>query len=67
MKRFTVSTEGQNRLNLRKLCEATIDDLWIPNHLTPEQASEFAMDYFKRTVLSELELLEVSCVDTELM
>ena len=67
MRRFTMTTEGRNRLNLRKLCEETINDLWIPSHLTPEQAAEFAMDHFKRTVLSELELLEVSCVDTELI
>ena len=35
----------------------------MPAHLTAEQAAEFALDLFRRTVLSELELLEVHCED----
>jgi hypothetical protein len=29
-------------------------------HLTPEQAADFAADYFRRAVLSELKMLVVS-------
>jgi hypothetical protein len=29
--------------------------------LTDEQAAAFALDQFRRTVLAELEMLEVSC------
>jgi hypothetical protein len=58
MKQFTVTTARWNRF-----CEETLNDLCIPSHLTPDQAAEFAMDHFKRTLLSELELLEVSCID----
>jgi hypothetical protein len=37
-----------------------VHDLWIPAHLSPEQAAEFAMDYFKRTILMEMKLLTLS-------
>lgn len=60
MGRFIVTTEGSNKLNLRQLCEHFINDTWVPTHLTPEQAAEFALDYFRRTVLAELEMLEVT-------
>ena len=60
MKRFVVSTEGQNRSNLRQFCEDFVNDLWIPAHLSPEQAAQFAMDYFKRTVQMEMKLLTLS-------
>jgi hypothetical protein len=64
MRRFTVCTVGKNQLHLRALCEAFANDLWIPDHLTPEQASNFALDYFTRTIDSELKLLSISCDDT---
>jgi hypothetical protein len=60
MKRNIVSTEGHARSKLRQFCEDFVNDLWIPAHLSPEQAAEFAMDYFKRTVLMEMKLLAVS-------
>jgi hypothetical protein len=60
---FTVTTEGNNQLNMRQLCEEVVNDLWIPSHLTPEQAAGFAVDYFKRMVQQELKLLEVECAD----
>ena len=65
MQRFTVMTEISNRLNLRQLCEEFVNNLWLPTHLTPEQAADFAADYFRRTVLSELKLLIISSVTEE--
>ena len=48
---------------LRQACEEFINDAWVPSHLTPEQAVHFVLDHFKRTVLSELKLLDVAVVD----
>jgi hypothetical protein len=61
MRRFTVSSEGSSRLGLRELCQRFADNLWVPDHLTDEQAAAFALDQFRRTVLAELEMLGVSC------
>ena len=57
--RFTVTTEGQNRLNLRQACEDFANAQWIPAHYLPHEAAEFVLDQFKRSVQSELELLVV--------
>ena len=57
MNRFQVTTEGGNRLNLTALCESFVNGLWIPDHLSSEQAVHFALDYFKRTVEQEIKLL----------
>ena len=63
MRRFTVTTEGQNALGLRELCEAYCHDQWLAAHMTAEQAADSVLDQFKRAVRAELELLEVACVD----
>ena len=57
--KFTVKTEGRNKLNLRQLCEDYANNLWVPDHLTADQAAEFAYDQFEKTVLTELKLLVV--------
>jgi hypothetical protein len=62
---FTVTTEGRDNLGLRQLAEDFANQQWVPDHYTPEQATEFALDQFKRTVLSELELLVVSCTEVK--
>ena len=59
MPRFTVTTEGANRLGLRELCQQFTEERWVAEHLTPEQAAESVLDEFKRAVLAELELLQV--------
>ena len=61
MRQFIVSTEGQNRLGLRELCERWCNEQWVAEHMTPEQAAESVLDTFKRAVRQELELLEVRC------
>jgi hypothetical protein len=63
MRKFIVTTESQNRLGLRELCESYANDQWIAAHMTPEQAAESVLDCFRRAVLAELEMLEVSCVE----
>lgn len=63
MRRFIVTTEGENRLGFRELCEEYANDQWLAAHMTPEQAAESVLDQFKRAVRGELELLEVECVE----
>ncbi len=63
MQRFTVTTEGTDKLGLRQLCEQVVNDLWVPAHLTPEEACHFVQDHFRRSVLAELELLDVQIGD----
>lgn len=65
MRRFVVTTEGQNRLGLRKICEQFANDQWSAAHMTPEQAADALLDQFRRAVLQELELLQVECKDDE--
>jgi len=64
MRTFTVSTEGQNRLGLRELCQQYVDEQWVADHMTDEQAAESLFDQFKRAVRAELELLTVEVVKT---
>ena len=40
MRKFTVTTEGQNRLGLRELCQQFADEQWVAVPMTPEQAAE---------------------------
>jgi hypothetical protein len=61
--RNSVSTEGQNRLGLAKLCQEHADSMWVPDHLTPEQAEHFVMDHFRRLLIREVKVLEVKCVE----
>jgi hypothetical protein len=60
---FIVTTEGRDSLGLRQLLEVFANGQWVPDHYTPEQAAEFVLDQFKRTVASELELLVVNCTE----
>jgi hypothetical protein len=62
MRAFTVTTEGENRLGLRELCQRYVDEQWVAPHMTDEQAAESLLDQFKRAVRAELELLAVKVV-----
>jgi hypothetical protein len=35
MKRFTVTSEGQDRLGLVAIAQAYVDDQWLAAHMTP--------------------------------
>jgi hypothetical protein len=63
MRQFVVTTDGKNRLGLRELCQRFVNELWVPAHLADEQAAAFALDQFRRTLLAELEMIDVSCSD----
>ena len=65
MKTFTFTTEGQNRLGLRELCQRYVDDQWVADYMTDEQAAESLLDQFKRAVRVELELLTVEATDVD--
>ena len=58
---FKVMTEGSNRLGLAEACQAFADAQWVPAHYTAEEAAEFILNQFRLAVLSELELLQVTC------
>lgn len=60
MRTFTVTTEGENHLELRELCQRYVEEQWIAAHMTDEQAAESLLDQFKRAVRAELELLTVA-------
>jgi hypothetical protein len=59
--KFVVTTEGRDSLGLRALVQGFAESQWIPTHYTPEQAVEFVLDQFRRTVAAELEMIEVKC------
>ena len=59
MRTFTVTTDGENRLGLREVCQRYVDDQWVAAHMTDEQAVEALLDLFKRAVRAELDLLTV--------
>jgi len=40
MRQFTVTTEGENRLGLRELCERYVNDQWFAAHASDELAAE---------------------------
>jgi hypothetical protein len=61
MRQFTVTTEGQNRLGLRELCQRFADEQWVADHLTSAQAAESILREFKRAVRAELEMLDLKC------
>jgi hypothetical protein len=58
-RRFSVASAGRNSLGLRQACAEYVNSLWIPDHLTDDEAAASAMDQFRRAVLAELEMLEV--------
>ena len=58
---FNFTTEGQNRLGLRELCQQFADEQWVAVHLPADQAAESVLRELKRAVRAELELLEVRC------
>jgi hypothetical protein len=57
MRTFVVTTEGQNRLSLRELCEQYVNDQWFAAHMTDEHPAEALLGQFRRVVPGELELL----------
>lgn len=58
--RFHVTTEAKDPLDLRGLCEKFCNELWVPEHVDPEEKARFALDCFRRTVQEGLRMLEVS-------
>ncbi len=56
---FTVHSDGPDRTRLVALAQRYIDELWIPTHLSSDQARAFVLDQFQRAVAADLKLLEV--------
>ena len=57
------STAGPDRFGLVTLCQRYVDEQWLADHATPEQAAEMLREQFRRAVLAEIELLEVKCAE----
>ena len=64
MRHFTANTEGQNRLGLREMLQRYADEQWVANQLTKEQAAASVLGTFKRAVIQEIKLLELTCRGT---
>jgi hypothetical protein len=62
---FRCTTTGRDPLGLAKLLEQFANEQWVADHYTPEQATEFLLDRFKRTVATGLEQIELRAVDDE--
>jgi hypothetical protein len=58
-----VTTEGGNRPDLRQLCEDQANGLWVPAHLSGQQAALVALDCSRQAVLATIELLHVRAAD----
>jgi hypothetical protein len=63
--RFTATTEGRDTLGLQQLAEDFANRQWIPDHYSPEQAEQFVLDQFKRTLAMELKLRVVRCMEAQ--
>jgi|GEM_PF-4526299 len=64
--RFVATSDGRNRLGMKELCQEFVNELQMPTCLTKDEAAHYVLDLFKRSVASELELLDVKCVEVEM-
>ena len=61
MRKFIATTESVKLPDLRKLCQRFCDEQWVADHLEDELAAACVFDQFRRTIESELQLLEGRC------
>lgn len=47
---FKVTTEQPAPLAIHELLERHANDLWVPTHLTSEQAAALVLDHFRRQI-----------------
>jgi hypothetical protein len=59
--RFTAHCIGSDPLNLREQLERFANEQWLPEHATREEATEIALDQFKRTVTQALAAIDLRC------
>jgi hypothetical protein len=57
--KFFVASEKPGPLRIHELLEQHANSLWIPDHPTPEQASSFVLDHFRRQVETELKMVKI--------
>ena len=60
--RFSVTTTGRDPLGLAEVLERFANEQWVPVHYTAEQAAQFVLDQFKRTVATGLEQMQVIAI-----
>ena len=63
--KFEASTNGEDKFALTDALQWFAEDFWLPDHVTPEQASGIILDGFKRKVAGQLELMELKPTETE--
>ena len=63
--RFEVTTETPGLLSIHELLERHANKLWIPEHLTDEQAAAFVLDHFRKQVETELQMAQIKCLPSE--
>ena len=61
MFRFLARQHGNDRVGVAAAFNRLANEMGIPAHLTPDQASGFALDYLRRCIEQELATLEVEC------
>lgn len=65
--RFTVTTEKPGPLAIHELHERHANALWVPAHLTEEQAAAFVLEHFRRQVEAEVQIVDIACEDAKLI
>lgn len=61
----TAVTPQSIHRELTAMCHVHCNCIWIPEHLNPDQAAEFALDHFRRTILNDLDMLVVKTERSE--
>ena len=61
--RFIVTTKGHDRFGIVNVAQRFADRQVLPANKAPHDCAKAVLDALKRTVLGELELLEVRAVD----
>jgi hypothetical protein len=63
--RFAATTTKPGPLAIHDLLESHAISLWVPDHLTDEQAAAFALDHFRRQVETELQMAQIRPLEVE--
>jgi hypothetical protein len=59
MMHFNITTQKPGPLVIHELLECHSNSLWLPEHLTDEQAAAFVLDHFRRQIESELAMVRI--------
>jgi hypothetical protein len=57
---FAITTEKPGPLEIAKLLERHANNLWVPDHLTAEQAAAFVLEHFRKQIDEELAMITIT-------